>query len=534
MSVRIDHDLTICFRVDASELIGTGHVMRCLTLARELRGRGAACVFVCREHPGHLGGLIAQQDFEVRLLAHSFEDGLPDTNVSPEGEPVHSHWIGATWLQDARETAALIQGREIDWLVVDHYGLDRRWEEALSPHCGRILAIDDLADRPHFCDLLLDQNIVARMQTRYEGLVPANCGLLLGPHYALLQPDYGDLHDRVPPREGVVGRVLVYFGGADLRNLTGMAVDAFAAIEAPYVTLDVVINRASPHADAIRSKAASDARVALHEQLPSLAPLMVGADLAIGASGTTTWERLCLGLPTLVVTLAVNQVPIAAELDRQGLIRWLGDVGEMDADRLRVALADVLAEPLPETWSQACANSVDGQGLVRVAQHLLLGPATPLRARPARLADEDLLLEWANDPETRRNAFSSEPIAASTHRAWFRSRLRRLEECLLLIVESDEGLPLGQVRLDKKQDAWEISYGLSPSCRGRGLGEPVLRAGLAQFGLAFPGARSIARVKLENFPSRRIFTKLGFSEAENADSVVTFSSPPPKESQPAG
>jgi UDP-2,4-diacetamido-2,4,6-trideoxy-beta-L-altropyranose hydrolase len=387
MSVRVGPDITICFRVDASQLIGTGHVMRCLTLARELRGRGATCIFVCREHPGHLGGLIAQQEFEVRLLAGSSDKGSPDTDVNAEGEPLHSHWIGATWLQDARETAALLEGRKIDWLVVDHYGLDRRWEEALRPHCHRIFVIDDLADRPHACDLLLDQNIVGGMQTRYEGLVPAHCCLLLGPHHALLQPEYGELHDRVPPREGAVRRVLVYFGGADARNLTGMAVDAFVAIEAPEVTLDVVINPAGPHADAIRGKAASDARIALHEQLPSLAPLMVAADLAIGASGATTWERLCLGLPTLVVTLAVNQVPIAEELDRQGLIRWLGDAGEMDADRLRVALAEALAEPLPETWSQACAKAVDGQGLARVAQHLLLGPTTPLREAIAHSGD---------------------------------------------------------------------------------------------------------------------------------------------------
>ncbi|HPZ14727.1 MAG TPA: UDP-2,4-diacetamido-2,4,6-trideoxy-beta-L-altropyranose hydrolase, partial [Bacillota bacterium] len=208
--------LHIVIRTDASPAIGTGHVMRCLTLANALARKGVGVSFICREHEGNLCDLIEEQGFTVHRLP------APESSFEADATPAHAAWLGAAWQEDARQTGAVIRtlGIKPTWLVVDHYGLDYRWEEALRPLVGRIFVIDDLADRAHDCDLLLDQNLFADMQTRYAGKVPADCRLLLGPEYALLQPIYAELHDRIPPREGPVRRILISFGGADRDNLT--------------------------------------------------------------------------------------------------------------------------------------------------------------------------------------------------------------------------------------------------------------------------------------------------------------------------
>lgn len=506
-------------RTDASHQIGTGHVMRCLTLARALRERGAECRFVCRPHPGHLLRLIREQGFDaVALPCESGECG----RFGQAAEPAltHAEWLGADWRSDAEATRDVLGEKIADWLVVDHYALDARWEAALRPHCRKLLVIDDLADRDHNCDLLLDQNLLADMDYRYDGKLPEHCGRMLGPQYALLQPEYADLHPRTPPREGPIRRIMVYFGGGDTDNLTGLGIAAFLSLQRDDITLDVVINRGSPHADAIGEQVQGIEKVTLHSHLPSLAVLMVQADLAIGAGGATSWERCCLGLPTLVVTLAENQKPIAAELDRQGLIRWLGHKDAVSEHALARSLAAIIDKGLTPAWSQQCGRLIDGRGTERVCSLLLLTPETPLHARLARLDDEDLILRWANDPLVRRNAFNTGTIDSNTHRAWFHMRVRDLENCRLYVVETEEGLPVGQVRFDRNQLAWEIHYLLDARCRGRSIGVSMLATALHAFRLVQTSSGLIGRVKPANTASRNVFRKLGFSEESAPNELI--------------
>ena len=429
--------LQIVFRTDASRAIGTGHVMRCLSLAGALVRRGAEVSFVSREHDGHLCDLIEEQGFPVHRLPAPAED------FTSEATPAHAAWLGTTWQEDADQTRAVIKtlGVKPDWLVVDHYALDSRWEHTLRPLVGRIFVIDDIADRTHDCDLLLDQNLFADMQTRYAGKVPEDCRLLLGPEYALLQPIYAELHDRIPPREGTVKRILISFGGADRDNLTGRALAAFLGLNRPDIDVDVVISDSSPYVLDIQNQVAGHANIHLHGNLPTLAPLMAKADLAIGAAGTTSWERLCLGLPALVVTLAENQRPIADGLHRQGLVRWLGHKDEVSEQSIRQALTKLIEEGIDEEWSLHCRVAVDGRGVDRTGAVLTITAETPLQVRHARLSDEGLLLAWANDQETRQNSFLPDPIPAEDHRRWFRSRLRDLDGCRLYVVETEEGSP---------------------------------------------------------------------------------------------
>ena len=346
--------------------------MRCLTLASALREHGAAISFICRNHDGHLCHLIEKRGFSVSRLS------TPRAETQGKHRSTYAVCSASSWQEDAEQTRAAIGalGVEPDWLVVDHYNLDQRWESALRTSADRIMVIDDLADRKHDCDLLLDQNLVGHLSTRYVGKVPATCGVLLGLSYALLQPIYAELHDRVPPRDGAVRRILVFMGGADQDNLTGRALAAFLSLDRPDIDVDVVFPTGSPCAQAVREQAAGHANVHLHCDLPTLAPLMAQADVAIGAAGATSWERLCLGLPALVITAADHQRPLADEQQRRGLIRWLGHHDQVTESTVKQALEELIEQGLDVKWSNRCHATVDGRGVQRVCEALSGGADT--------------------------------------------------------------------------------------------------------------------------------------------------------------
>jgi UDP-2,4-diacetamido-2,4,6-trideoxy-beta-L-altropyranose hydrolase len=505
--------MKIAFRVDASSQIGTGHFMRCLTLADALKQRSTQIRVLSRHLPGHLRDMLAAKEHQFMPLNSSSIESISD-------DLAQSHWLGTSQHADAQDTIQALSDQTWDWLVVDHYALDSRWERVMRTSAARIMVIDDLADRVHECDLLLDQNLVAQMHTRYVGKVPAGCGLLLGTEYALLPPIYAELHSRISPRKGPVRRIFIFFGGADSDNLTGRTLAAFLQLNRPDIEVDVVITASSPHAEAIRRQVAGKGNIDLHSDLPALAPLIAQADLAVGASGATSWERLCLGLPTLVVSLAENQRPIADELNRQGLIRWLGQQDEVDETTIAAVLDELIQQGVDEGWSHRCLMVVDGNGVKRVCAALTVTSTTLLQVRHARLEDEALLLAWANDPVTRRNSFSPESIPAATHTIWFRERLQDRDRYRLYIVETTEGVALGQVRFDCQDEAWEINYALAPVFRARGLGRPLLEAAIMKFRAEKNRTSVFARVKDNNHASQKIFESLGFEVQPNTSRGV--------------
>ncbi len=202
--------MKIAIRVDASFQIGTGHFMRCLTLADTLKQRGAEIRFICRYLPDYLQDSLRKSGYEFKLL----------TSVSTEvveGDLVHSSWLGTCQHIDAQDSVHALSDSKWDWLIVDHYALDAQWESAVRAVSKKILVIDDIADRLHDCDLLLDQNYYANMDSRYKGKVPLYCRLLLGPRYALLRDEFRQLREKVKLRTGPVKRILVFFGGVEGR-----------------------------------------------------------------------------------------------------------------------------------------------------------------------------------------------------------------------------------------------------------------------------------------------------------------------------
>jgi UDP-2,4-diacetamido-2,4,6-trideoxy-beta-L-altropyranose hydrolase len=492
--------------------------MRCLTLASELREHGSKVSFISREHHVGLCNLSDAGGFVlIRLPA-------PDPDMVFEQFPAHAAWLGTSWKEDARQTLAVLDGlaEKPDWLVVDHYAIDQRWESAVAPSVTRLMVIDDLADRPHSCDLLLDQNLVAEFDTRYAGKVPERCRLLLGPKYALLQRDYTELSDSGAAVRGFIRRILIFFGGADQRNLTGRSISAFLALDRPDLEVDVVISAGCPNEHTIFQQTQGHQNIHVHSNLPSLASLMRQADLAIGAGGAASWERLFLGLPAIVVTLADNQRPIAAELHRRQLIRWLGDQNDVDEVDILRALRELLEHGTLQSEFLNGMRVVDGKGVGRVWAAMTVNSSAPMLIRKVTLDDEKILLEWANDPVTRVSAFSRGLITSQTHKKWLQSRLSNEALCRMYIVESPEGEPLGQVRFEFSDAAWVVDYSLSPVFRGRGLGRRLLELALLKLQSEEVDAVVLGQVKVSNLASRRVFESLGFSVLTEDYSIVRY------------
>jgi len=510
--------MNVVFRVDGSPLIGTGHVMRCLTLARALREAGESCRFICREHEGDLTARIREENFEVTKLNNT--KATPMIREGTVSDQNYESWLGASWQEDATQTIEAID-EEVALLVVDHYGVDQRWEKALRPHVSKIMAVDDLANRHHDCDILLDQNLVANFQSRYDSLMPSSCIRLLGPEFALLQPEYSKLRATAAPRTEPVRRILISFGGADRANLTGLSVSAFLKVGRSEIEVDVVISNDSSHAAQIAYYASLHPNIHIHHSLPSLAHLILKADLAIGAAGTTSWERCCLGLPSIVVTLAENQKPIAKELEKRSLVCWIGDSGTVAEREMIDALVSVIERPSLEQWSRRCLSVTDGCGTTRVAALLMVNAETRLLVRLAELSDEHFLLNLANDSLVRKNAFNSDLISSETHKEWFHRRLRDPARSQIFIVEIINGLPIGQVRFEREDSGrWEIHYALVAYARGRGLAAPMLREVFLKVADLLPIQTIFARVKKNNMASLKVFAALNFNQTELSDQVV--------------
>jgi UDP-2,4-diacetamido-2,4,6-trideoxy-beta-L-altropyranose hydrolase len=359
--------MKIAIRTDSSVHIGSGHVMRCLTLADELKLRGADIMFVCRELSGHMIGLIEGKGYQVVRLRQ------PEAEYATVPEDItHAAWLGVSWQQDAFETIAALADVHPQWLIIDHYAIDRRWEEKLRPHVDKIMVIDDLADRTHDCDLLLDQNLYQAMETRYENLVPDTCQKILGPDYALLRPEFASARKSLRQRSGELKRVFVFFGGVDPTNETEKALQALANITDRQFDVDVVVGSGNFNKERIQNICSVHESFHYHCQVDNMAELMASADLAIGAGGSTTWERCSLGLPSLVIALAENQENIARSADKAGVLEYLGRISAVSFDEfyLRISAA-FTTEVILLDMSEKSQLLVDGCGVLRVADKMV-------------------------------------------------------------------------------------------------------------------------------------------------------------------
>ena len=337
--------MKVLFRTDASIHIGSGHVMRCLTLAQALSSQGITCHFLCRDLTGNLHQLVRAHGFHLIAL---------DTAIANE--------------TDDAKCSLLALEHDYHLLVIDHYQLGANYCRTLRQRCTRIMVIDDLANRPHDCNLLLDQNLLPDAASRYVNLVPNGCSLLLGPQYALLRNEFYHVSSQMEHNH-----ILIGFGGSDEQNLTGLALNALEQLKLEQLTADIVIGANNPWRASLEQQIARLPNAQLHVQCNYMATLMFRARLMLGAGGASHWERCICGLPGLIVTVAENQQATTAYLDELGACVWLGRAAEMSAEFFAEQLCYYLSQPalLDEMGQTASALVPADSGTKLVVRRIL-------------------------------------------------------------------------------------------------------------------------------------------------------------------
>ena len=469
------------FRTDAGSTIGWGHVMRCSALANCLRAAGWRCVWV-----------TASRESAIRArLSTRFDEVVGLAPRQDEPEAMRNRWRGGCHL-----------------LVIDHYERDACFGAACRGWADRILVIDDLPERAHDCDLLLD-TAPGHNEQDYRRRVPEGTQLLLGPDYALLMPEYAATRRRAIPRsyKGAAKQVLVALGATNPGDLLDKILDA---IEQASVALspDLVLSWNMPDIERLSARA-EHAGGRVHVDVKNMAELMVGADLAIGAGGNSAWERCTLGLPTLLLVIAENQQINAKALDRVGAVRVVAP----EIDSLVGAIDSLAGDPYElKNMSAAAARLADGLGAIRVSQAVVAQPEARdgqvVRLRPVRMTDADTLLAWQRQPETRRFARNPQIPERSEHVRWMADKLDD-PDCLMNIILHGE-VPAGVARLDRMSEGYEVSIAIDPGRFRLGLG----RIALTLLHDLVSESDLWAHVHAENLASQALFRSSGYCDTE--------------------
>lgn len=362
--------MKILFRVDASIKIGTGHVMRCLTLANELKSQGETTIFCSRHLTDTLAGIIQAAGHQlVRLVNKESIDKESIESSDPSDQ--YTSWLETSQNFDADEMVSKVKMEDIDWVIVDHYALDFQWHRKIKENNKNIklLVINDLFEKSHDCELFLNQNIVQNKDKAYQSLLKGEVSKLIGPNYALLRNEFNEYRQVAKVRNSGLKNILIFFGGVDINNTTGKTLIALSKINQD-VDVKVVVGATHPKIGEL-DKLCDSFGFSLHVQVNNMAELMVWADVSIGASGSATWERSCLGLPTVVLSLADNQIPIAEAANDAGLVFYLGKDADVSPSDITNAVSEIRDNPQRlARMSEACFDSVDGLGKKRVVDKI--------------------------------------------------------------------------------------------------------------------------------------------------------------------
>jgi UDP-2,4-diacetamido-2,4,6-trideoxy-beta-L-altropyranose hydrolase len=509
--------MRIAIRVDASQTIGTGHVRRSLALAQAVAALGGEVRFVTRDLGIDSTEMIAAAGFGGSvLLPAPKQAALPDPCIP------HSHWAEVSSARDVADTCEALAAFRPDWTVLDSYAFDARWHNGVRAQIGcQIAQIDDLADRALACDLLIDHNFAPDTRAKYAAVLPASARLLGGPRFALLGPAFAqakryDFHKNVRS-------IGVFMGGVDAgeHSLAVLDAIAMAGFEG---AVEVVATSANPHLAALRKRVKARPGTALSIDLPDLAAFFARHDLQIGAGGGASWERCCIGVPTLLVVVAPNQMSVAPFLAGAGFADFAADPATPAlAAKISALIADA---PRRARLAGAARALVDGQGSARSALALM---GASMTMRPATTGDAQMMFDWRGDAATQAVSRDRGALVWEDHLTWLSCVLD--DPARKLLVGEIGGRPVGIIRFDiagadlprglaqgpvqeavrgvvqgPAQERAEVSLYLDPALHGLGLGKHLLLAGEDAADPAVVDAAVLAG----NHASHRLFTSCGY------------------------
>ena len=500
--------MKVAFRVDASLNMGTGHVMRCLTLAQVLKENGANVEFICRKHEGNLIVKIRSSGFVVHELK-VFEETEVDTKLA------HSHWLGATQQQDADDCIEILKAEKSDWLIVDHYALDEEWQKKLKPYYEKLMVIDDLADRKHQCDILLDQTF-GRQKKDYSALTPEDCKLLLGSQYALLRPEFAkwraySLKRRNNPK---FKRLLVNMGGVDVDNITESVLDELKICNLPSdLKITVVMGGLAPHIESVKSKAITlPYKTEVKVDVGNMAEIMANSDIAIGAAGSTTWERCCLGLPTIQIVTAKNQQFSAETLARQNIVKLAKKIKEATYP---LESASKWMKDISSSALEVC----DGMGSYKVFNKMTdckimlkkFGEIDLYNYVNLNENDKALVLSMRNHPEIKKWMHNQDNIPDTTHYEFIESLESQIDQRYFLVKRKNS--IIGSINFSEINFENSVDFGIytNPFLQIKGAGR-LLESAASEYAFIELGVKKIKlEVYSDNEKAINFYKKCDFS-----------------------
>ena len=354
------------FRVDSSSIIGSGHVMRCLALAEALDSLGNSCTFISRNLNGNINNLIKDKKFSLIELPN------PKKDFKDNKEIKHSSWLETSWEHDAEETIEILKNMNYDTLIVDHYALWLPWEKKIKDYIKKIFVIDDLGDREHLCDHILDHNL-GTGEEKYTGLIPKNCKTMFGTKYALINQRFLTYRDYSANRKNLSPSksLLINFGGGDPKNYITKIIDAINIYKLPAdISIEIILGPINSK-DINLDKAIKNIpnKIHLHKYKENMAEFLSNIDLVIGAAGSSSWERCCLGVPTIMFSLAYNQNEIGVALSKSGSSVLMTD-DDIKNGKLISKVKNLFSSDALEIMSEKALQLVDGKGIERVIREL--------------------------------------------------------------------------------------------------------------------------------------------------------------------
>ena len=501
--------MQIAIRVDASSLIGAGHVMRCLTLANELKSAECNVTFYCKNHHGNLNQYIVAQGFQVVELSHTtFEIN----QKKPES------WLACSQVHDAEEIIKHLINKQVDWLIIDHYAIEKTWQKMLKPYCEKIMVIDDLANRHHDCDLLLDQTL-NRSYFDYQSLVPEYCQMLLGNKYILLRKEFSALREQAKQhrkkyQNNSKTSLLITMGACDPDNISEKVINAIELLiqQEIVLTATVVLSSSAQHLTAITKLSNKFDWLTLLINAEQMPVLMLNADIAIGASGSTAWERCCLGLPTISIVCARNQQLVDDRLKQANACVSLGYHELVSRNDIAHEIMKLLSPPYKYNKMSECAiNICDGIGTKHVMAKIKK-MSTSVTFRLADKDDVDVLFSWQSQQQVRRYYNNPEPPSWSEHTLWFEQTLHDKNKELYIALNEKKS-SIGMIRLDRiviknQPTILEISILVAPKYQKIGLGLAILQS----LKKLKTNTRCVANVHKDNIASHRLFLNAGFNK----------------------
>ncbi len=508
--------MIVIIRADSSSKMGSGHLMRCLTLAEELcEERNANILFICRDLPGNLSNIVEGRGYQLRLLPYDESQQVTLKDLSE-----HKQWLGASVDTDRDQTIEVIKNQgKVDLLVVDNYALDEAWETPMRQYVKRIMAIDDLADRKHDCDILLDQNYYKEYQARYDNLVPQNCVKMLGPVYALIRNDIKKYRPISPRKIVKVTNILVNFGSSDPKNYCLKLIkmlqkhhDDFSQYDFLFVTGGM-----STCKDDVFSISDKLSFCNAIESSNDFGRLMSEADLFIGAAGSTSWERCYLGLPALVCSVASNQKAIE-EAGHGSFSQTL----EIDTKNLSKTMLKMIKNN--ETLNRLSEKGLEITKTNFILNSLFYDVDDGVVIRLIQQSDAVKMLAWRNHKKVREHSLNDKIISLVEHEKWLYDALR--DETKLMLIASSQNKDIGVVSFsnisDESQSATVNIY-LNPNMVGRGYGTVLLKAGLEHLREKRGNVKFVDAVILKNNTvSINMFKKCNFMKYSEKNKIEKY------------